>query len=351
MTRRSLLGAGLLVAAGYPFVADRGRSSVTAAPSPEPTTPTATAKVTRRDLVDTVTIDGLLGFAAPRTVVGNGAGVVTFLPVVGQVIDVGKSMYRVDDRPAAIVMRGFVPMWRDLSVGVDPGVDVQQLRGNLLELGFGVGKLDGDERRYTTATAAAVRAWQRSVGAVENGKVRLGDVWFSDARVRVSSAPGQVGAAAAGPVLVVTSLQQRVTASLDTTHLDLAVLGREVGLTWPDGSSTSATLTGVSAAARHAAGDGGDASKATVAVDVTPGAQVPYPDGTPVKVILTASRETSLAVPIDAIVAVAGGGFAVEVVTDTGSKRLVPVTLGHAADGWVAVTGEVGDGMSVVVAK
>ena len=56
----------------------------------------------------------------------------------------------------------------------------------------------------------------------------------------------------------------------------------------------------------------------------------------------------ALTVPITALVARLGGGYAVEVV-EGGRRRLVPVEVGLTADGLVAVQGELGEGQRVVV--
>jgi multidrug efflux pump subunit AcrA (membrane-fusion protein) len=56
-----------------------------------------------------------------------------------------------------------------------------------------------------------------------------------------------------------------------------------------------------------------------------------------------------LAVPVAALLALAGGGHGVELV-DGGSRRIVAVDTGTYADGWVQVTGpELRAGSTVVV--
>ena len=74
-----------------------------------------------------------------------------------------------------------------------------------------------------------------------------------------------------------------------------------------------------------------------------------------VRVVTDAARDV-LAVPVDALLALAEGGYAVERVTgdtgDTGGTsgtELVPVEIGAFADGWVQVTGDVAEGDEVVV--
>jgi hypothetical protein len=75
--------------------------------------------------------------------------------------------------------------------------------------------------------------------------------------------------------------------------------------------------------------------------------------GVPVQVSLaTQSVSGVLAVPVTALVALAGGGYGVEVVTAPGTDRLVGVQTGIFAGGQVAITGPgIAAGTRVVVAQ
>ena len=68
--------------------------------------------------------------------------------------------------------------------------------------------------------------------------------------------------------------------------------------------------------------------------------------------ISTGSVENALVVPVNTLLALAGGGYAVEVVNTAGVHRLVPITLGlfDDAEGLVQVSGSgVRAGQRVVV--
>jgi hypothetical protein len=85
-------------------------------------------------------------------------------------------------------------------------------------------------------------------------------------------------------------------------------------------------------------------STPTITVEVTPTdpAATGDLDQAPVTVsITTASVKAAMVIPVDALLALAGGGYAVEVVSSVGLQSLVPVTLGlfDDANGLVAVTG------------
>ena len=79
---------------------------------------------------------------------------------------------------------------------------------------------------------------------------------------------------------------------------------------------------------------------------------VPKLDEAPVKVrVTTAAARGVLAVPVTALLALSGGGYALERVTGEGTTEQVPVQLGAFADNFVQVTGAVKAGDEVVIAK
>ncbi|MGH9210348.1 MAG: hypothetical protein ACRD2C_06650 [Acidimicrobiales bacterium] len=96
---------------------------------------------------------------------------------------------------------------------------------------------------------------------------------------------------------------------------------------------------------------GAPAGQPTVEVTVTledPGAAGAL-DEAPVTVrVVTRAAEDVVAVPLDALLALAEGGFAVERVVGRHTE-LVAVETGAFADGWVEVAGDVAEGDEVVV--
>lgn len=152
-----------------------------------------TEVVERRTLVDSATIDGTLGYGSSRPVLDRRGGTLTWLPRTGAVIRPGERIFEVDGEPV-ILLNGSTPAWRTLTSG-DEGADVLQLERNLAALGYDPGTVDDD---YTSATAAAVRAWQEDWGMAKTGRVELGDVLFLPGARRVSKLTGTLGESGGG---------------------------------------------------------------------------------------------------------------------------------------------------------
>src|SRR5262249_27846234 len=115
-----------------------------------------------------------------------------------------------------------------------------------------------------------------------------------------------------------------------------------VTITLPNGRTTPGRVRAVGKVATAPAQ--GSNSAPTVEVDITP--TDPGATGTldqaPVQVqVITATVRNALVVPVNALLALAGGGYAVEVVAPDGVHHLVPVQLGLFDDtaGLVQVTG------------
>jgi peptidoglycan hydrolase-like protein with peptidoglycan-binding domain len=309
---------------------------------------TTTAEVTRRDLVDRETFSGTLGYDDERGLPSRLQGTVTWTPPEGAVRTRGQVLYRVDEQPV-VLMYGSVPAWRDLSQG-DEGADVRQLQRNLVRLGHDPDDdiaIDGD---FDWATAQAVMRWQEALGVDETGSVSLGQVVFLPGPRRVASVASPAGTQAGGQAIMqTTSTRRSVTVSLDARRQDLASVGDAQRVVLPDGSAVSATITEVGAVATAAA----EGEDPTVAVTLRLGSSAGAGalDAAPVDVEIAKERaEDALAVPVTALLALAGGGYGVERVDEGGGTTVVQVQTGVFADGEVAITGPgIAEGVEVVV--
>jgi hypothetical protein len=310
----------------------------------------ATQVVTRQDLASQTPVDATLGFAGSYTVTGKGAGTLTWLPSAGQVIAQGRVLYRTDNGVPVVLLFGRVPAWRALDEGMT-GADVTQLNHDLVRLGYAssgdISALGWDY--FSWETQAGVEKLQSAAGVSSpSGSLSLGSVVFEPTALRVSNVTGSLGGPASGPVLAATSDRHVVTIALDAAQQSQVRAGDAVTVTLPDGSGTPGVITSVG---KVASGSGSSAT-IPVTVSLTHPAAGGGLDAAPVTVeITTGSVSDVLAVPVGALLAQSSGGYAVEVIGASGTRHLVPVTVGIFDDsaGLVQVTGALTPGQRVVV--
>ncbi|MGX1886068.1 efflux RND transporter periplasmic adaptor subunit [Streptomyces sp. NPDC055287] len=311
--------------------------------------PPTTASVERGDLSDSTQIEGTLGYAKERKLNAGITGTLTWAAATGSTVKRDGRLYEIDGKPVRL-MYGTGPMYRTLKTG-DEGKDVGQLERNLAALGY-TGFTVDDE--YTALTAAAVKRWQRAHDLDRTGRVGPEQVTFAPGPVRIKSADSAVGdqAAPGRPVFTTTSSERVVTFKLDVADGKLAKTGTKVTVGLPDGSGAEGEVSAVGRTAKP----GDDPQDRTPKIGVTvsfdePG-KVSGFDQSPVTVNLTGeTREDVLSVPVNALLALPGGGFGVEVV-ENGRTRDVKVELGMFGQGRVEVSGGgLRDGMKVGVPK
>ncbi|MGI9528998.1 MAG: peptidoglycan-binding protein [Acidimicrobiia bacterium] len=276
------------------------------------------------------------------------SGTVTAIAEEGSIVRQGDTLVEIDREPV-VLLTGDIPAFRTLTTGVK-GDDVTQLEQNLVELGFGDSDgfaVDGD---YDTGTARAVTAWQLSTGAQPDGVVNLGDVYFSPTALRVGQNQVAIGDAVAnGTPLMTTSISETfVTVQLSTDDQDLVAVGDIVTVELPSGDEESAVVTEIGTVVL-ATQQGETYFEMTVTLE-DPEAAVGL-DEAPVDVIVVGDRaDNVLVVPVTALLALAEGGYAVEVVDSNGATVLVAVDPGLFADGFVEVTSSgLEPGMQVLV--
>ena len=215
----------------------------------------------------------------------------------------------------------------------DAEADVLQLQEALARLGYDT-PTDGV---MGDATASAIRAWQADVGAEVDGVVDLGEVIFLPDAIRVTDAILDVGSPVndGSAVLATSASTSVVLVDLPADDQDLLTVGLEVIVEMPNGSDEVATVEEISGiAVRNEAGD--TVFETRIALDdAAVGSDL---DQAPVDVhVVTDERLGAVAVPVTALLALAEGGYAVEVVRSDGSLGLVGVDPGLFADGWVEV--------------
>ena len=296
------------------------------------------AEVTRRTLVEQQDLDGTLGHGDAVPLVNRTNGTLTWMATPGSTVDRGQPLYEVDGRKIRLLF-GDRPAWRTLGPDTK-GVDVKQLKQNLVALGYGTAAVLGTGEAWTAATTDAVRRWQKDAGLDQDGVVDLGEIVFQPGAVIISSQSGHIGedARPGGSVLTATPAAAVVTVGLDASKRDLIAAGDTVDIELPGGKRIPGTVASVGTSASDGgSGGGGGGGNAKVQVTITPGGPAEGLDGSPVDVYFTRRKaENVLAVPVGALLALAEGGYGVEL-ADT--HRLVAVETGLFADGMVEVRG------------
>jgi hypothetical protein len=332
---------------------------------------------------DQVTLAGdQAALAADQADATNPGTTYTWLPAVGQVIQQDQPVYSVSDEPVRLLY-GSIAAYRAFYLGMSDGGDVGELTRDLIALGYGDGLAQSNHN--SQATAAAVRRWQAARGLPQTGEILLGQAVFEPGPIRVTAVTPTVGASvggggaaggggsgAGGTVLTATGTTPVVTVDLGVDQEYLVKPGDAVSVVLPDGTTTVggrvesvgtvATCSGggtgaggPGAGGSPGSGSGGESPCAsagsnggagsnssptvtvTITLDSTPaGAAL---DQAPVNVNITAQTvDNVLAVPVSALLALAGGGFGVQVVTGD-TSHLVGVTTGMYSNTLVQVSG------------
>lgn len=345
MKRRVLIAAGGVVTLSGAVAAAIGfGGSSGGTPRRGPQVP-KTTDVTKATLVDYEEIDGELAYGEAVPLRFHGNGTVTWLPPVGSHVDRGQPLFKVDNLPVPLLF-GELPMYRPLASGVE-GPDVAQLEANLQALGYTGFTADA---KFSAGTASAVRKWQKAIGLPETGVVEPRQAVFGPGAARVSALSVRVGDPADGQILSLTGVSRLVTVDLQVSRQRLAVVGRAVQVTLPDGKTLAGKVESVASQATAPAseqqgpqqgGGGGGQQNATVAVVVSIADQAALGNlqGSPVRVKFVAEeRKDVLTVPVVALVALAEGGYGVQVV-DGSTFRYVAVETGMFTGGRVEVRG------------
>ena len=311
---------------------------------------TATAAVERRDLVDRESADGTLGYADAATLLAGATGVVTGLPEPGSVIRRGEGLYRLDDEPAAWLLYGSLPAWRDFSSAMTDGEDVRQLERNLRTLGHDP---DGDmtvDDDWDWATTAAVLRFQDERGLTEDGTLARGEVSFRDGPARVGELRAALGQSVApgAQIAELSTTRRVVTVDVEATRQSLAREGATVTVDMPAGRTARGRIEEVGKVAEQPADEEGEPTiEVTIALRGRAARGRGF-DQAPVDVGFEADRRRDvLVVPVTALLARAGGGFAVE----AADGSLIDVEPGAYAEDYVEVAGDgLREGLRVVTA-
>ena len=301
---------------------------------------TTTIPVRHGTLTARETADGTLGYAGSGSLTAGAAGTVTRAPEEGSLLREGRSLLEVDGARTLYLLAGRRPAWRDLTPGMSDGADVRQLERALRRLG-----LDPDhdmtvDDEWTSATTAAVKRFQKQRGLTQDGSLTRSEFVFWPGRsARVGEVTVERGSALrpGSPIADLSSRRRQVTVDLDADRQSVAVAGERVIVTLPDGTAVGGTVTSVGKVAEE--GKNGT----TLPVEIRLRGKRSHGlalDHAPVQVSFVRERAKDVDhVPVTALLARPGGGYAVQVAGAGGTVTTVAVTVGLQASGEAEVHG------------
>ncbi|CAN5219035.1 peptidoglycan-binding protein [soil metagenome] len=348
--RRWVIGAtiiALLVAGGV--AAGAYAAGMTAAPASQKRQDAATAQIARGTLSGTSKATGTLEYAGSHDLASQLQGVITGLPVAGAQVGIGQQLYAVDNIPV-FLFHGTLPVWRAFEYGMDDGPDITQLEDNLKALGYFAGDPDAE---FGWSTSNAIEAWQQATGQPVTGSIEAGRIVFRPTDLRVSAVKADLGSSTGpgSPVIAITSLDKQIRVELRLADQKLAKVGGPVSVELPGGAPATGTIAAVGVPTEV---DGQNGQK-TVVIPVVvtlddPAVAGDLQEASVVVDFPSETREDVLSVPVEALLALPGSTFGVEIVGADGTTRRVPVTTGLFAGGRVEISGDgISEGDNVVV--
>ena len=269
---------------------------------------------------------------------------------------------------ATVAMYGEHPAWRSFETGMSAGDDIYQLEQNLVSLGYDKDKSILIDREFDENTHKAVEAMQSLMGVSVTGKLSFKDILFipGPTVVQYSSSHAELGAmiVTTNPVLglipiekvieksgepEVTKSLQKVNSSIEVANQDLVGVGLSVSIELPDENIIAGTISDIGEIAVIPLGNQGEPYlEIVIAIDEVES----FPEWTGATVTVSVTKKLAsdvLAAPVTSLLAVLGGGYAIEII-ENGLTKLVPVSVGLYADGYVEIDGDgIKEGTEVIV--
>ena len=265
----------------------------------------------------------------------------------------------VEGYSASLLMFGDLSVWRDMKEGIGPGEDINQLKLNLIALGYGTTETLEVDSTFDPNTTTAIMKLQSDLNLISSGEVIFGEIIFASGTSMVNSSStlqnrgekintgvelfsltpiekisSQIGSD--GAINIASKSLQKVEIQVSVADQNLVVKGSEVEIELPDESTIVGLVDEVGSFA-VVPQDGDPFLEISIAVE----GSTEYFKWTGAVVTVNATKELAkgvLASPVNGLLALLSGGYALEIITKTGTT-LVPVETGIYADGWVEIHG------------
>ena len=312
--------------------------------------------ITTEAIVGSNAGDALATLSSQRTVTdvtALAAGLLTDPLAIGTEIVHGSELFAINDVPVVAVTAAEIdadPVLAELTDATFTDLELEEALAAAGHDPDGEMTVDG---AITIATTAAIERWQAAAGLPVTGiaapayylPMPLGQT--VDAHL-IGTDPETDGTVSASrPVLTASASELLVEVEVGVADADEFVVGQSVSIELADEQVIDGVVAEIGQVQR--ANPQADPI-VTIGIDVIADADQNLVEGTANVTTISESIEGATAVPTRALVSLAEGGFAVEVVADDGSTGLVGVELGAFDEGYVQVIdGDVAPGDEVVV--
>ena len=309
-----------------------------------------TGRQTARDFQVSAT-----GFTSPR---------ITSIAAEGTAVGTGTMLFKQNGYPVVAIEGDpstLPALTRTLSTSSSDGIDVKAFETMLHVGGFDKSAALTIDDHFDTNTAKAAVAWWKSLGvtaSADSVSIPPGSFVVVPGGLYAGKALVADGGATVGNavVLPLTTASRQISTTAPVGDATLT-LGAAIEVLYPDNSTATATIVNVGNVATNASNTPGATPTVPITLNVD---KVPDAYSTFVQIpvtlrVISQEAKGALVVPVSALVALAEGGFALEVVDGTNPDKslvthLIAATPGIYANGMVAVTGDkVSDGLTVVV--
>ena len=309
-----------------------------------------TGRQTARDFQVSAT-----GFTSPK---------VSHIVAAGTAITTGTELFAQNGFPVVAIEGDpstLPALNRTLTASSSDGIDIKLFEAMLHAGNFDKAAPLTIDDHFDSKTAAAAVAWWKSLGvtaSASNVSIPAGSFVVVPGGLYAGAALVADGGATVGNpvVLPLTTASRQITTTAPVGDATF-VQGASIEVLFPDQSTGTGTIVSVGTVASNNSNTPGATPTVpiTLNVDKVPAAYDSFVQIPVTLRVVSQEAKGAFVVPVSALVALAEGGFAVEVVDGTNPDsslvtHLIAVTPGIYANGFVAITGnDVKDGLTVVV--